>query len=63
MMVAGENLGTFVLPSMNGDKKIIFYEVSPLCVAKASSQKDLAKEVLKKMVYKREPDCSDRSYR
>ncbi|HIT07311.1 MAG TPA: extracellular solute-binding protein [Candidatus Scybalocola faecipullorum] len=47
-MVAGENLGTFVLPSMNGDKKIIFYEVSPLCVAKASSQKDLAKEVLKK---------------
>lgn len=46
--VPGEDVGTFVLPSMNGGKKVIFYEVSPLCVAKASKDKDAAKEVLKK---------------
>jgi multiple sugar transport system substrate-binding protein len=46
-MVAGENVGVFVLPSMNGHKKVIFYEVTPLCVAKASADKETAKEVLR----------------
>lgn len=46
-MVAGEDIGTFVLPSMNGHKKVIFFEVTPLCVAKASKDKESGKEVLK----------------
>ena len=33
---------------MNGDKKVVFFEVTPLCVAKASDDKSAAKEVLKK---------------
>lgn len=44
---AGEDIGTFVLPSMNGHKKIVFFEVSPLCIAKASKDKESGKEVLK----------------
>lgn len=51
-VVAGEDIGTFVLPSMNGDKKVVFYEVTPLCVAKSSKDKDAAKEVLKKWFVK-----------
>lgn len=47
-LVAGEDIGTFVVPSMNGGKKIVFFEVSPLCIAKASDDKEAAKEVLKK---------------
>lgn len=46
-MVAGEEIGTFVLPSVDGDKGVIFYEVAPLCVAKASADKDAAMTVLK----------------
>lgn len=46
-MVAGEDIGTFVLPSVDGDKGVIFYEVAPLCVAKASADKDAAMTVLK----------------
>ena len=46
-MVAGEDIRTFVLPSMNGHKKAIFFEVAPLCVAKSSKDKETAKEVLK----------------
>ena len=46
-MVPGEDVGVFVLPSMNGAKKVIFFEISPLCVAKASGDKETAKEVLK----------------
>lgn len=46
-MVPGEDLGTFVLPSMNGHKKIVFFEVTPLCVAKASDDKESAKTVLR----------------
>lgn len=45
-MVPGETVGAFVLPSMSGKKKAIFFEVSPLCVAKASDTKETAKEVL-----------------
>lgn len=46
-MVAGEDIGTFVVPSMNGTKGVVFYEVSPLCVAKASKDKEQAVTVLK----------------
>lgn len=46
-MVAGEDIGTFVLPSMNGHKKVVFFEVSPLCVAKASKDKESGKEVIR----------------
>lgn len=46
-LVAGENLGTFVLPSMNDAKKVVFYEIAPLCVAKSSKDKDAAMEALK----------------
>ena len=46
-MVPGEDIGTFVLPSMNGHKKVVFFEVSPLCVAKASKDKESGKEVIK----------------
>lgn len=46
-MVAGEDIGTFVVPSMNGSKSVIFFEVTPLCVARSSADKEAAKEVLK----------------
>lgn len=46
-MVPGEDIGTFVLPSMNGHKKVVFFEVSPLCVAKASKDKESGKEAIK----------------
>ncbi len=47
-VVAGEDIGTFVVPSMNGGKKVVFFEVTPLCISKASKDKEAAKEVLKK---------------
>lgn len=46
-LVGGENLGTFVLPSMNDGKKVVFYEIAPLCVAAASDDKEAAMEALK----------------
>lgn len=46
-MTPGEDMGTFVLPSMNGHKKAVFFEITPLCVAKASQDKETGKEVLK----------------
>ena len=46
-LVAGEDLGTFVLPSVDGAKKIVFYEIAPLCVSSASKDKDAAIEALK----------------
>lgn len=45
-MVSGETLDTFVLPSMNGAKKIIFFETAPICVAKASADKDSAMKAM-----------------
>ncbi|WP_051209049.1 ABC transporter substrate-binding protein [Butyrivibrio sp. WCD3002] len=42
-----EDMSVFVVPSMNGEKSIIFYEIAPLCVAENSGDKDSAKEVLK----------------
>lgn len=47
-MVSGENLDSFVLPSMNGDKKVIFFEAAPMCVAKASADKESAMKALEK---------------
>lgn len=41
-MVSGENLGTFVVPSMSGGKSIIFFEAAPICVASASNDKGSA---------------------
>lgn len=46
-MVAGQDIGTFVLPSMNGHKKAVFFEVTPICVAKASKDRESGKEVIK----------------
>ena len=46
-MVAGEDIGTFVLPSMNDHKKVLFFEVTPLCVAKSSKDKESGKEVIR----------------
>ncbi|MCR4960267.1 MAG: extracellular solute-binding protein [Lachnospiraceae bacterium] len=46
-MVPEEDMSVFVLPSMNGDKGIIFYEIAPLCVSENSADKESAKEVLK----------------
>ena len=45
-MVSGENLDSFVLPSMNGGKKVIFFETAPICVAKASADKGSALKAL-----------------
>ena len=45
-MVSGETLDAFVLPSMNGGKKIIFFETVPICVAKASTDKESALKAL-----------------
>ena len=45
-LVPDEDMGTFVLPSMNGDKKVIFYEIAPLCVAANADNKEAAKKVL-----------------
>ena len=42
-----EDLGTFVLPSVDGAKKIVFYEIAPLCVSSTSKDKDAAIEALK----------------
>jgi multiple sugar transport system substrate-binding protein len=40
--------GTFVMPSMKaGGKRIIFFEVAPLCISENSAQKSQALEVLK----------------
>lgn len=46
-MVAGKDIGTFVLPSMNGHRKAVFFEVTPICVAKASKDRESGKEVIK----------------
>ena len=46
-VVEGENVDTFVVPGMDGQKGTIFFEVSPLCVASNSAQKEDAMNVLK----------------
>lgn len=45
--IPGEDIDTFVFPSMDSSKKsAIFYEISPLCIPTASKDKDTAKKVL-----------------
>ena len=45
----GEDISTFVLPTMTDDvKKVVFFEVAPLCVSTNSKDKDAAMEVMKK---------------
>lgn len=61
-LVAGEDLGTFVLPSVDGAKKIVFYEIAPLCVSSASKDKDAAIEALKSWSPKK-TDCLHRLHR
>lgn len=45
-MVSGENLGAFVLPSMSGAKKVVFFEAVPICVAEHSADRDSAIKAL-----------------
>lgn len=45
-MVSGETVDTFVLPSMNGDKKIVFFEAAPICVSQASADRDSAMKAM-----------------
>lgn len=45
--VSGEDFSTFVMPSANGGKGVIFYEASPLCVASNSDDKEAAKTAVK----------------
>lgn len=45
-MEEGTDLDTFVVPSMDGGKGTIFFEVSPLCVPAASDEKEDALNVL-----------------
>ncbi len=45
-MTEGEDIDSFVVPSMDGGKKTIFFEAAPLCVASNSAQKDDALKVL-----------------
>ena len=47
-MVEGESIDAFVVPSMDGGKKTIFFEAAPLCVSTASAQKEDALKVLEK---------------
>ncbi|QHQ59934.1 extracellular solute-binding protein [Anaerocolumna sedimenticola] len=46
-MEAGTDFDSFVVPSMNGQKSTIFFEASPICVAKASKDKDAALAALR----------------
>ncbi len=44
---AGTEFDSFVVPGMNGQKSTIFFEASPICVAKASKDKDAALAALR----------------
>lgn len=45
-MVEGEDIDSFVVPSMDGGKRTIFFEAAPLCVSAYSAQKADALKVL-----------------
>lgn len=45
-MGAGQSLGSFVVPSMSGGKKVVFFEAAPICVSKASQDKGSAMKAL-----------------
>ena len=46
-MAPGETLGAFVVPSMNNEKSVIFFEASPICIPVASEGKEAALEALR----------------
>ena len=47
-LVSGIDFGQFSLPSATNNKKVIFFEAAPLCVAKSSASKDTALKILSK---------------
>jgi multiple sugar transport system substrate-binding protein len=46
-MTAGTDYDAFVVPGMNNNKRVVFFEVAPLCVAEHSAQKAQALQVLR----------------
>lgn len=46
-LVSGKDMDVFLMPSVKGKKKTIFYEVAPLVIGKNSSNKEEGKKVLK----------------
>lgn len=45
-MVAGEDLDVFAVPSMSDNRKVVYYEITPLCIPAASSQAETAKDAM-----------------
>ena len=45
-MEEGKDIDSFVVPTMDGSKKTIFFEAAPLCVAESSASKEDALNVL-----------------
>lgn len=45
-VVSGENLDAFALPSMNGGKAVIFFEVAPMAVPAAIKDQETSKKLL-----------------
>jgi multiple sugar transport system substrate-binding protein len=46
-LTAGTDYDAFVVPGMKNNKRVVFFEVAPLCVAEHSAQKALALQVLR----------------
>jgi multiple sugar transport system substrate-binding protein len=46
-LVSGEGLDAFVLPSMSGNKDVLFFEVSPMVAPKAAKNPEATKEMIK----------------
>jgi multiple sugar transport system substrate-binding protein len=46
-LTAGTDYDAFVVPGMGNNKRVVFFEVAPLCVAEHSAQKALALQVLR----------------
>lgn len=45
-MVPEKDISAFVLPSMNGANRVVYFEIAPLCVAANSGSKDAAMKTL-----------------
>ena len=58
-----EDLGTFVLPSVDGAKKIVFYEIAPLCVSKHQQGQRRSYRSFEELVHQRKSDCLHRYHR
>lgn len=43
---SGSDFDAFIMPSMKGDKSVIFFEATPLCISSKSKQKDAAIKVM-----------------